>query len=463
MTASSLDPHPTEPVESRWRRIVTPIPVPESVPMIRRIRAVEPLSMQDMPPIIWDEAEGFLVRDPYGNQWIDLTSAIVMANAGHDHPRVRAAIHAAADRHLLASYAYPTEVRLALLEKLVALSPVPEVKAILFSAGTEATEAAMMLMRRHGKALHDEKIGIVSLAAGYHGRTVAAVAASGTPGPDDWIAREKLGHYQIPFPHLLTCPWGHAPAEPCGASCFEKSLGALAATGIGPERIAGIISESMPGWATSALPAAYAEAMARWAREHDILICFDEVQAGCGRTGRMFAFEHIGIQPDFFTLGKGLTSSLPVSAVVGRADVMDLPKPGEMSSTHGGNPLCCAVALAALEALEADGLVAASARTGALVLARLHEIEAEFPDRFLTIDGRGLFIAAHLRDPTTGTPDVEFADAIVHRAVRRGVMMFVTGRGMLKFSPPLCIEPDAALEAVEVVRHCLLEALSETG
>ena len=173
----------------------------------------------------------------------------------------------------------------------------------------------------------------------------------------------------------------------------------------------------------------------------------------------MFAFEHIGVPPDFFTLGKGLTSSLPVSAVVGRRDVMDLPAPGEMSSTHGGNPLCCAVALAALEVLEEEQLVEASARTGKQVLARLKEIEAEFPERFLTIDGRGLFISAHLKHPETGDPDVVFADEIVHHAVRRGVMMFVTGRGMLKFSPPLCIDPEAALEAVEVVRQCLVNLI----
>jgi len=378
-----------------------------------------------------------------------------MANIGHDHPRLRAAIHAAADRKLLASYAYPTEVRLALLEKLVALSPVSDSKAILFSAGTEATEAAMMLMRRHGQALHRDKVGIVSLAGGYHGRTVAAVAASGFPQPDDWISRAALGHYQIPFPHLLTCPWGHGPRRACDATCFQQSIDALAEQGIGPERIAGIIGESMPGWATSAVPTPYAEAMARWAREHDILICYDEVQAGCGRTGRMFAFEHIGVAPDFFTLGKGLTSSLPVSAVVGRGDVMDLPKPGEMSSTHGGNPLCCAVALAALETIEEERLLEVSTRTGKQVLERLKEVEAEFPERFLTVDGRGLFISAHLKHPETGEPDVAFADEVVNHAVRRGVMMFVTGRGMLKFSPPLCIDPEAALEAVEVVRQCL--------
>jgi 4-aminobutyrate aminotransferase/diaminobutyrate-pyruvate transaminase/4-aminobutyrate aminotransferase/(S)-3-amino-2-methylpropionate transaminase len=141
--SSAITPRDTVPVQSRWRRIVTPIPVPESLPVIERLRAVEPVSMSAMPPVLWDEAEGFLVRDPYGNQWIDLTSAIVMANAGHSHPRIVEAIHRAADGKLLATYAFPATGRSAVLEKLVSLSPIPDSKAILFSAGTEATEAAI--------------------------------------------------------------------------------------------------------------------------------------------------------------------------------------------------------------------------------------------------------------------------------------------------------------------------------
>ena len=452
-----LQPQPTSTVHSRWRRIVTSIPVPASVPLIERLRAAEPVSTSGMPPILWHEAEGFLVRDPYGNQWIDLTSGIVVANAGHSHPSIRAAIHRAADQPLLATYSFPSQARLLLLEKLAALAPIPDAKAILFSAGTEANECAIMLMRRHGQRISPDKVGILSFEGCYHGRSLAAGLSSGSPQPTDWIQREQVNHFQIPFPFSPNCPWGCSREEQCDESCFHKCIDSLAQRNIRPEHIAGIIAEPVPGWATWPMPAGYARALSDWAKENDILVCFDEVQSGCGRTGRFFAFEHVGTVPDLITMGKGLSSSLPVSAVIGPRWLMDQPAPGDMSSTHGGNPLCAAAALANLAVLEDENLVDASACTGQMALQELKKLQHEFPRHVLTIQGLGLFISAHLIRPDTGEPDTALADAIVHEAVRRGVMMFVTGRGFLKVAPPLCIEPEAILEAVQVIRDCFCD------
>jgi len=450
-----LEPVPTERVETSWRRIVTPIPAPESLPAIRRLRSVEPRSMAGMPPVLWHSAEGFLVRDGCGNQWIDLTSGIVMANAGHAHPRIVEAIRRAAEEKLLFTYGFPSRPRLDLLEKLRALSPIPDSKALLFSAGTEATECAMGLMRRHGRSLSPDKVGILSFRDSFHGRTLAASLAAGSPRAGDWIEREQVRHYQLPYPFCPRNPWRQGRHEPCDRTHFAQSLQSLEERGIGPEHIAGIIAEPVPGWATWPIPADFASAMAEWAREHDILICFDEVQCGCGRTGRFFGFEHVGVTPDLITLGKGLTSSLPVSAVIGPRWLMDEPQPGEMSSTHGGNPVCAAAALANLEALEDEQLVQASARVGEQVLARLQYLHDVVPGRVRSVHGPGLFISIHLQRPDTGEPDAALADAVAHEAVRRGAMMFPTGRGFLKFTPPLCIDPAAALEAAEVIGDCL--------
>jgi 4-aminobutyrate aminotransferase/(S)-3-amino-2-methylpropionate transaminase len=236
LTPSDLTPRATAPVHTRWRRIATPIPVPESLPLLERLRAAEPVSMWAMPPIVWHQAQGFLVRDPYGNQWIELTSSIVMANAGHGHPRILEAIRRAVESPLLATYAFPSPARLAVLEKLAALSPIPDAKVILFSAGTEASECAIMLMRRHGVNRHPDKIGIVSFGWGFHGRTLGAHLASGIAQPADWVRREQLHHYLIPFPYCLQCPWGRTRYERCGA---RRSTGAArgnhrrAATGVG--------------------------------------------------------------------------------------------------------------------------------------------------------------------------------------------------------------------------------------
>ena len=463
LTASPLKPEPTERVQTDWRRIVTPIPAPESLPIIERLRSVEPRSMTGMPPILWNQAEGFLVRDGCGNQWIDLTSGIVMANAGHAHPRILKAIRRATEGKLLFTYAFPSKPRLALLEKLQALSPIPDSRAILFSAGTEATECAITLMRRHGRSLSPDKVGILSFRDSFHGRTLAASLAAGSPHAGDWIEREQVRHYQIPYPFCPRNPWRRGRNEPCDRASFAACLQSLEERGIRPEHIAGIIAEPMPGWATWPIPTDFASAMAEWAQQHDILICFDEVQCGCGRTGRSFGFEHVGVTPDLIALGKGLTSSLPASAVIGPRWLMDEPEPGEMSSTHGGNPVCAAAALASLQVLEDEKLVDASARIGARVLTKLQILHDTLPGRVRSVHGKGLFISIHLQRPDTGEPDTALADAVAHEAVRRGVMMFPTGRGFLKFTPPLCIEPEAALEAAVVIRDCLVELKDHAG
>ena len=461
MAVSDLAPRATAPVESRWRRIVTEIPVAKSLPLIKRLRAVEPRSVWGMPPIVWHQAEGFLVRDPYGNQWIDLTSGIMTANAGHAHPKICAAIDRAVEQNLLFSYAFPTEARTKLLEKLTALSPIPDSKAIVFCSGTEATECAMMLMRRKGSRLSAARVGVLSFEGSYHGRTLAASLAGGRPQPTDWIKREQVCHYQIPYPFCPRCPWGRTSYEDCGRWCFDRCLQSLQERGIIAEQIAGLITESVAGWATWPLPTDFAGAMAGWARENEILLTFDEVQAGCGRTGRMFGFEHFGVVPDLITLGKGLTSSLPVSAVVGRRELLDQPSPGDMSSTHGGSPVCVAAAVANLEVITEEHLIEKSARTGAVVLTELKALERQFPDRVLSIHGKGLFISAHLKRPDDGRPDIELADAVAQEAVRRGVMMIVTGKGFLKVAPPLGIDIDAAIEAIGVLRECFADLVKD--
>lgn len=454
-------PIPTAPVKSRWRRIVTPIPAPASIPIIERLRAAEPQSMAGLPPILWDQAEGYLVRDRFGNQWIDLTSGIVLANAGHAHPRILEAIHAATEQRLLATYAFPSEPRLNLLEKVIALSPIPNSKAIVYSSGTEATECALMLMRRFGQRMQPKKVGIVSFAGHYHGRTLASHLASGTPQPADWIEREVVQHFQIPAPGSLACPWGKNHDGPCGADCFRAGIQSLAERGIGPDRIAGLILEPVPGTTTVPIPRDFATSAAEWGKDHNVLLAFDEIQCGCGRTGRFFGGEHLGVTPDLIVLGKGLSSSLPVSAVIGQSDLLDLPLPGEMSSTHGGNPVCAAAALANLQVLEGEELIEAAAGTGAAILDRLSALKRDHSRTIRAVQGVGLFISVHFHKPGTLEPDVALADAVAQAAVRRGVLMFTTGRGYLKITPPLSIDVEAALEAVEVIRECVTERLGK--
>ena len=441
---SSLTPVSTTPVQTRYRTIRTPIPAPESIELIEKLRLVEPRSMLGMPPIIWEQAEGFLVRDPYGNQWIDLTSGIVVANAGHSHPRIIKAIREQLDSQMVFSFSFPTRARQQVLERLVGIAPPGLDKAFLFSSGTEATECCLSLMRKHGLRSSPEKVGVLPIEGSYNGRTLSAKFAGGSPGLVDGLERTSVFHTQLPFP-------GGPESEGFRADLDQR--------GVGPEATAGVILESIPGWSTTPYPREYMDDLMAWAHEHGVLVAMDEVQSGMGRCGRWFAFEHYGITPDLIACGKGLSSSLPASAVIGRGAVMDLAEPGEMSSTFGGNPVTAAAILANLDVLRDEKLVENAARLGEVLGAALRPISARHDRYVARVDGRGLFYSLHLIDPDTSEPLVELADQIATECVRRGVMMFVTGRGFLKFAPPLCIEQDALTEAVAVVADVIDERL----
>lgn len=384
---TDLEPVETQRINTRFRRIVTAIPAPESVAEIEQLRRLEPESMAGMPPVVWDHAEGFLVRDAYGNQWIDLSSGIVVANVGHAHPAILDAIRSQLDSGMVFSYAFATKIRRRLLEKLVGLAPEGLDRAILFSSGTEATECAMSLMRKHGLRIAENKTGILSIESSYHGRTLSAKLAGGSPGLTDGIAREMVYHWQLPLP---------------GGSHSFGFKEDIASRRIDPSRIAGIILESIPGWTTTLYPDEYMQQMIQWAHDHQVLVTADEIQSGMGRTGRMFAFEYYGITPDLIACGKGLSSSLPVSAVIGRPEILNLSAPGEMSSTFGGNPVCAAAALACLETLEKERLVERSATLGMELSGALQSLADRHRMYVRSQNGRGLFHSLHLQDPQTG-------------------------------------------------------------
>jgi len=445
MQVSELTPVAAEPVDTRFRRIRTPIPVPESIAAIERLRAVEPQSMAGLPPVIWHRARGFQVEDPYGNRWIDLTSGAAAANAGHGHPRIVRAVREQLDAQLLFTYAFPSHVRARLIERIARMEPRELDKAIAFCSGTEANECALTLMRRHGLSISPNKVGILSFDDTFYGRTLGARFAGGSPGTIDAIRRERVFQTQLPLP----------------GSPRSRGLAAdLADHGVDPDRTAGIIFESIPSMTTTLYPQDYVDALMTWTREHDVLVAVDEIQVGMGRTGRLFAFEHYGITPDLIAIGKGVSSSLPVSAVKGRAHVLDLAPPGEMSSTHGGNPICMAAALANLDVFEDEDLVRRSADLGERLAAWLRPIAVRHLGRVERIDGRGLWHSIRLRDPDSGAPAVELADAVAMECVRRGVMGFVTGRGFFKIAPPLVIDAGALAEAVGVVGEVLDDLLA---
>jgi len=442
-------------IETKHRRICTPIPVPESQETIKILEQYEPRSMAGFSPVIWDRAEGYQIFDAYGNCWIDFSSAVILANAGHAHKKICEAIKSQVEEKLLHNYCYPSEIRARLVQKLVGISPDCLEKVLLLSTGSETVECAIKLTRMHGRTIGPEKIGIVSFSGSFHGRTMGSQMIGGFDEQKEWIVNLDPDMHQIPFPFCYRCPWGKSAYNRCGEECFQRAMGQLKDKGVGPDRIAGFITETFQAPTVGFLPNDYVQAMRQWADEHQILVTFDEIQAGFGRTGKMFGFEYYGVEADLICCGKGITGSLPLSAVIGRAKIMDLPSHNQMSSTHSGNPLCCAAALANIDVIERERLVERSSRLGEVLGGRLNKLKQKYPEHIGAVNGRGLVYAICLVKPGTRDLDAALANLVTETAIRRGLFMLQTGRGTLKIAPPLCIGEEALLEGVQVIEEAL--------
>lgn len=451
----SRTPVKRPPVKSQFRNIQTALPVPESLPIFEDLDRYESRSMHGQIPIVWDRAKDFQIFDKWGNVWIDFTSTIFVANAGHSNDRIRAAIKETVDHDLLHTYSYATEIRARFLKKLVKATQFE--KAYLISTGTEATEMVVKLMRMEAERVGKRRFGIVSFEGSYHGRTQGAAMIGGSAAGRTWIGFEDPNVWQLPFPYS----WSLGPGE-TGAQRFEQHIELLRARGIDPASdIAGFMFEVYIGWAAAFIPADYVQAAARFALEHGILLGFDEVQGGFGRTGKLFAYEHYNVQPDLIACGKGISSSIPLAAVLGQARLLDLPEIGSMSSTHSANPIACAAGLANLEEIVERDLVGAAARNGEVMFARLCELQARYPKRISHVTGHGLLAALIFRDPVTGQADGLTASLICERALHKGILLVHTGRESIKFGPPLTIPLEALEEGLDVLQDAMDEVVAE--
>lgn len=447
MTASAAAPWPEIPartVETKYRKIRPPLPAPATHALLAESLKCEPCSMQGQPPIAWERADGFTVEDSAGNRWIDFSSGVLVANAGHGRREIAEAIAQQAGSGLLHNYCFPNRQRIALARRLCELAPEPLKKAFILSTGSEATECAVKLMRTHGRSIDPAKDVIVSFANAFHGRTLGAQMIGGIPALKDWIGHLDPAMVQVAFPDGFRCV----------DVTFDGFLRELSQLGLGPGRIAGIITETYQGGGASFGPPQYFQKMRDWCNQHRIVLTFDEVQAGFGRCGRMWGFEHYGVVPDLMCLGKGISSSLPVAAVVGRPDIMDSYPPGSMTSTHTGNPVCTAAALANIDVILKENLVENAAQVGEVLHAELWRQLKPFDTRIGAIHGKGLVAGVHVITGDNQAPDRELARAIVWHAVGAGLLMFApvgVNGGTIKIAPPLCITKDAVIEGVSVL------------
>ena len=452
--AFDLTPVEVDKVSTKYRRIATRIPVPESLPILERLRKFEPVSMSGQPPVIWDRAEGVNVYDKWGNKWLDWSSGVLVTNAGHSNPRIVDAIVRQAQHRLLHNYCFPSELRARLAEKLVEVSGGMFEKVFLLTTGSEAAENAIKLARTNGfQAGGEKKIRIVSFSRAFHGRTLGAQLAGGIPGLKKWIVNLDPTFVQVEFPDGFRCE----------DASFEHFLRQLEEQHVAPEEVAGVITETYQGGGASFAPVEFMKELRAWTEKHNIVLICDEVQACFGRTGKLYAFEHYGIVPDLVCLGKGVTSSLPLSAVLGKSKIMNLYGPGEMTSTHTGNPICCAAALANIDVLLGDKLVENAARMGSILQKGLEGVKDKYADSIAAHHGKGLVAGLHMVKPGGREPDGDLAFEIVRRAMCKGLLMFSPvgfGGATVKIGPPLVMNEEALKEGLSVLDAAIGESVA---
>ena len=450
MATYSLEPVDVPKVKTRYRTIQTKLPVPESLPIFEALRKSEPRSMMGQPPIVWHSADGFCVSDRWGNRWIDWSSCVLVSNVGHGRAEIKEAIRNKIDQGLLSTYVFVHEDRARLTRKLQALSPDPEnYQVFLLSTGSEATENCIKLAKTYALEKHGPaKKYFVTFRNAFHGRTLGAQLAGGMAKLKTWISDPDPSFVQVPFPD----GYKHEDTR------FECFLESLKEQGVKPKTIAGVMSESYQGVGPDFMPVDYARQLERFCRDHDVVLTMDEVQAGFGRTGKMFTFEHYGIKPDLIACGKGISSSLPISAVIGRTDIMDLYAPGSMTSTHSASPLCAAAALANLEIFEKEPIIENAAAMGKILMPELDRIREKYPDVLGCVHGQGLVAGIQVVKRGTKEPDSETATAINVACLHRGLLMFAPvgiGGECLKIAPPLTITEDALRESIQVFEEAI--------
>jgi 4-aminobutyrate aminotransferase len=411
-----------------------------------RKAAATPRGVGVMGNFFADRAEGAELWDSEGQRYIDFAGGIAVMNVGHGHPKVLAAIEAQLKRFTHTCYqVVPYESYIALAEKLNQLTPGTHAKkTALFSTGAEAIENAIKIARAHTK-----RSGVIAFGGAFHGRSMFAVALTGKVQP------YKAGFGPFP-PEIYHAPF---PAEGTDLDETKRAVQHLFKADIEPSRVAAIVFEPVQG--EGGFNVIQAEAV-RWLRalcdEHGIVLIADEIQTGFGRTGKMFAMEHFGVIPDLMTIAKSLAAGVPLSAVTGRAEIMDAPAPGGLGGTYAGNPLAIAAAHAVIDVMADEQLPARGALLGDKLKALLTGLRAEVP-QIADARGLGAMVAAEFAG-SDGAPDADFTKRVQAEALKRRLILLTCGvnANVLRFLFPLTTPQAVFDEALGILRESLLAA-----
>lgn len=437
------------PTSSAIAHVRTPLPGPRSTELFERWRRAEAQCTGYQAQVVWDRASGVAVTDVDGNTFIDWTSGVLVTNVGHCHPDLVRAVQDAAAK-LLNNYECLNEPRVEAAEKLVAVMPPHLDRCFFLSTGSEAVEAAVRIMKRA-----TGNFEIVSFYGGFHGRTYAALSAGGLPGPKKGYGPTLPGSIRVPFPYCYRCPFKARP-ETCDLLCLEYLDDAVRANSTGS--LAGVVVEAYLGAAGFIFaPEGWFPRLEQWLRSRRLLFTLDEVQSSFGRTGKFFAMEWEGLQPDLVAIGKGIGSGVPASAVGARAGVIGVLGAGEMSSTMGGNPVSCAAVSAVIDIMRREKLEENAGRIGAIMMRRLLAMRESCP-YVGDVRGRGLVMGVELVKSKAGKePAPDLTRKLIDLAAQNGLLIGSVGvfGNVIRVAPPLVITEAEAHESLDIFEKSL--------
>ncbi len=403
-------------------------------------------------PIFINQAKGAVLEDIDGNRYLDFYSGIGVTTAGHCPDEVVSIVKEQAEKLLHSCFMvtmYEPYVELA--KKLTEITPGDHAKKAMFvNSGAEAVENAIKIARAY-----TGRSGIISFESGFHGRTLMTMTLTSKVKPyKHGFGPYAPDVYKVPFPNLYRSQLNVAPEESCKAylDFFERFF----ISEVDPSSIAAMILEPVQGEGGFNIPPqGYWQGLREICDKHGILLIADEVQTGFSRTGKMFAVEHFGVIPDLMTVAKSIASGMPLSAVVGKAEIMDAPGPGFIGGTYGGNPLACQAALATIGYMEKENLPAKASALGETIVGRLRQLQEKYP-QIGDIRSLGAMIAFEfVKDPATKEPDKPTAAAVIAECVKRGLLVISAGiyGNVIRLLPPLVLTDDQLAQALEIIEN----------
>lgn len=436
-------------------KITTPLPGPRASKLIKLDGTYVSPSYTRSYPLVAARGRGAWVEDVDGNSFLDFTSGIAVCATGHCHPEVVKAIQLQAEKLLHMSgtdFYYTSQIELA--EKLSLLSPGNDGKRVYFgNSGAEAVEAALKLARWYTK----RELNIAFFGA-FHGRTMGALSLTASKAIQKKHYNPMVpGITHIPYAYCYRCPYNlHYPG--CDIACVRWVEDTLFRTNIPPEEVAAIFVEPIQGEGGYIVPPPeFHLKLSKTAKKYGILYVADEVQSGMGRTGKMFAMEHFGVDADMMTLAKGIASGLPLGALVAKSDIMEW-EAGSHASTFGGNPVSCQAAMKTIELLE-QGLVENAATQGAYLVEGLKTLQEEW-ECMGDVRGKGLMVAVELvKDRETKEPAKDWRNEIIGAAFRKGLLLLGCGENSIRFCPALVVSPQEIDTCLSIFRDAVKEVV----